>query len=804
MGAPWRLPFGVSGPIDKFGFGWRATFVVPGTGHEGQVHYTPGTALHATWESILTFPRFVFVAPVVLLLAGYVVARKWRDARVRLLVAMIATLVVAYFFWWGVANAVEFRLYESLGPFYHYLAVGPLAVLAAWGLSLLRPTPVLVAVLAIIGIAWTVPVTTDVLHDARRDGNARAAELALTDAPGRRLVLQDPMFPRDPYVRVANDPDLDGTRVVGIDIPGRRLDAIEQFPGRAAYLVRGFHPAGEPFSRIRREQVRLDIVEGARVSITSTGDPPAGRTATSYLRIGEERTDDAGRDSDVDPAPPGSPHRHCAHRRRLPDRAGRVRRVPLRRPAHSRRHRPRAHPVRRLRRLRVPGRQDRGIAGGRLRSARGHGRVAMSDATRHRSQRGRHADQQRGLGRGAKPRVPVRRQRHSDHHRDEPDQPFDRPARAPEPHETDDAEHQGDDAGRRHEVLPVPAARLQLLPVDLVARIPQSPESGDTRRADHRQPRRVGAGIAQAFAPDLGRPLRLGQHRAALVANAHEVPRAQRVATVGLAAVRTRDCRRRRDVRDGRLVDALGVRARPMARRQPPTTLRRPQWPTTRRGTESRIARQATGSTTNGTSSTPSARVSAANPAIAPATIQSHTRCVRAAASAHSRVESASGTKSVSDIKDPSAASSSGLIATSAAASSATPSPAMRRPTSPVSATVAQPVTTPLTCAARIESPANTRTSARNAGYAGGHAAGRGPGCREHGRVRIGVVLPDHAAFEEVPGRVDAEMQVAEDDEVVRHPQDRRGHDHECKPDAEGARPPRRAGHGRGSYGDGP
>jgi hypothetical protein len=288
MGAPWRLPFGVSGPIDKFGFGWRATFVVPGTGHDGQVHYTPGTALHATWESILTFPRFVFVAPVVLLLAGYAIARKWRDARVRLLVAMIATLVVAYFFWWGVANAVEFRLYESLGPFYHYLALGPLAVLAAWGLSLLRPTPALVAVLVVIGLAWTVPVTADVLHDARRDGNARAAELALTDAPGRRLVLQDPQFPRDPYVRVADDPDLDGTRVVGIDIPGRRLDAVEQFPDRAAFLVRGFHPAGDPFSPIRREQVSLEIVEGARISITSNGNPPAGGTVTSYLRIGDE------------------------------------------------------------------------------------------------------------------------------------------------------------------------------------------------------------------------------------------------------------------------------------------------------------------------------------------------------------------------------------------------------------------------------------------------------------------------------------------------------------------------------------
>ncbi len=307
MGAPWRLPFGVSGPIDTFGFGWRATFVVPGTGHDGQVHYTPGRAVHATWESILTFPRFVFMAPVVLLLAGYVIARKWRDARVRLLVAMIATLVVAYFFWWGVANAVEFRLYDSLGPFYHYLALGPLAVLAAWGLSLLRPAPALVAVLAIVGLAWTVPVTADVLHDARRDGKARAAELALTDAPGRRLVLQDPMFPRDPYVRVANDPNLDGARVVGIDIPGRRLDAVEQFPDRKAYLVRGFHTSANPFGPVRREQVQLRIVHGARISITSTGNPPAGRSTTSYLRIGQEEQTTPGATATWTLLPPDLP-----------------------------------------------------------------------------------------------------------------------------------------------------------------------------------------------------------------------------------------------------------------------------------------------------------------------------------------------------------------------------------------------------------------------------------------------------------------------------------------------------------------
>ena len=142
--------------------------------------------------------------------------------------------------------------------------------------------------LAIIGLAWSVPVTATVLHDARRDGDTRAAELALTDAPGRRLVLQDPQFPRDPYVRVANDPDLDGTRVVGIDIPGRRLDAVEQFPGRAAYLVRGLRASGDLFGPIQRQQVPLHVVEGARIGIVSTGKPPAGRDVTSYLRIGDD------------------------------------------------------------------------------------------------------------------------------------------------------------------------------------------------------------------------------------------------------------------------------------------------------------------------------------------------------------------------------------------------------------------------------------------------------------------------------------------------------------------------------------
>jgi len=286
-GAPWKLPFGVSGPIDRFGFGWRASFVVPGSGREGQVHYTVGRALGGMWDSLSAFPRFVVATPVLLLLAIFVVVRQRRDPRVWLLVGMIATLIVGYLSWWGVVNAVEFDLTRSLGPFYHYLALGPLAVLAAWGLVQVRWTTATIAALAVLAIVWTVPATWIVLHDARDAGQARAAEVALTDAPGPRLVLEDPLFPGDPYVRIANDAALSGRRVVGIDIPGHRLDAVERFPDRAAYLVRGFHRAGDIVGPIQREQVPLEIVDGDRVQETAALAPPADRLATAYLRIGE-------------------------------------------------------------------------------------------------------------------------------------------------------------------------------------------------------------------------------------------------------------------------------------------------------------------------------------------------------------------------------------------------------------------------------------------------------------------------------------------------------------------------------------
>jgi hypothetical protein len=287
MGAPWKLPFGTSGPIDRFGFGWRASFVVPGSGREWQVHYTVGRALGGMWDSLFAFPRFVVATPVLLLLAVIVAVRQRRDPRVWLLIGMIATLIVGYLSWWGVVNAVDYDLPRSLGPFYHYLALGPLAVLGAWGLVQLQWTRATIIGLAVLAIGWTVPATWIVLHDARDAGQARAAEVALTDAPGRRLVLEDPLFPGDPYARIANDAALSGRRLVGIDVPRRRLDAVERFPDRAAYLVRGFRRAGDIIGPVQREQVPLELVDGDQVQVTASLAPPADRAATAYLRIGE-------------------------------------------------------------------------------------------------------------------------------------------------------------------------------------------------------------------------------------------------------------------------------------------------------------------------------------------------------------------------------------------------------------------------------------------------------------------------------------------------------------------------------------
>ncbi len=287
MGAPWRMPFNVSGPIDRFGFGWRASFVVPGTGHAGQVHYTIGRAVTTLVDSVGALPRFVCAAPIVFGLAIWVSARARRDTRVQLLVAMIATTLFAYLFWWGTANAVAFGLHEVLGPFYHYAVLAPIVVLAARGAVLLAERRGRAAVVAVLAIAWMVPASAVAVRNTRVAGRVRTEHLALADAPGRSMVLMEPRFRGEPYTPLVNDVELTGNRIVAIDIPRERLALIDRFPDRDAYLIRFVHGPGDPFGPAYPQQVRLSVVAADAVEISESAVIAPGREARAYIHIGD-------------------------------------------------------------------------------------------------------------------------------------------------------------------------------------------------------------------------------------------------------------------------------------------------------------------------------------------------------------------------------------------------------------------------------------------------------------------------------------------------------------------------------------
>ena len=209
MGGVTRLAYNVTGPADTFGFGWRASFEAPGGGHAGQIDYTVGRAFstlgHSVRRAAARSSRSRRPSPCSWRVCVW---SRRRDARAWLLVAMVAVVVVGYFFWWGVANSYAFGLDRSLGPFYYYPLLAPLCVLAAWG-------------------AVSVPGSRASRRDARRGrcrvgwrrvddgaarrardaGKGRSAEVHALEAPAPApsLVLEAPQFPNDPYLRVATD-----------------------------------------------------------------------------------------------------------------------------------------------------------------------------------------------------------------------------------------------------------------------------------------------------------------------------------------------------------------------------------------------------------------------------------------------------------------------------------------------------------------------------------------------------------------------------------------------------------------------
>ena len=287
MGSVTRLAFGVTGPVDSFGFGWHASFYVPGTGHAGQIDYTIGRAFTTLRETLAVWPKFIALAPAVLACAGLALWRQRRDARVWLLAAMIGIVVVGYFVWWGTANAIHFRLYKYLGPFYEYAALAPLCVAAAWGACSLRTNRSRIALL-LLGVMWAGAAAVISLSDAADAGRARSAEVALFAGHDTRLILDAPIFPSDPYVRYANRAALDGPLVVGNDIEGLRLATVDRFPGHALYAIRRYRHAFDDFGPTIVDRVPLHVLHASALSVRVHAAPRPDLVATAFLAVGAE------------------------------------------------------------------------------------------------------------------------------------------------------------------------------------------------------------------------------------------------------------------------------------------------------------------------------------------------------------------------------------------------------------------------------------------------------------------------------------------------------------------------------------
>ena len=289
-GSVLRLAFVSTGSSDRFLFGWRASFVLPGTGHSGQIDYTVARAWSTLLHDAALMPRFIAFAPLVLLCAGAAVVARRRDPRTWLLVAMIATVAGGYFFWWATANAAHFGIDRSLGPFYDYAVLPPICVLAARGATSIRLRARTIAAVAAVAIVWSGVASTVVLADAWHQGRVRSAEVDETELASSRptLVLDPPAFPGDPYLRFATDAKLTARHLVGLDVPSQRLEVVNRFPNRQIYLVRTYHRFGDPFGPMIRDRVRLVLLRGSSVTIGIHAEEVDARAGTAYLRIGNE------------------------------------------------------------------------------------------------------------------------------------------------------------------------------------------------------------------------------------------------------------------------------------------------------------------------------------------------------------------------------------------------------------------------------------------------------------------------------------------------------------------------------------
>ncbi len=283
------LAFSLVAPKDSFGFGGRSSLANPDL--TDLYDFTPGEA----WRTFLAFSASLtdwLPGGLLALALAYVGFRAVRERSVRwLLVAQGLIFPLAYFVWWGAANAWAYRLHLLIGPIYWFPILATVAVLAGAAvdrLALDRPGPLrrvpaaAIPAAIVIGLLLVSGLTSsDTRRDLKiaREGQAREMDTVRASTDGRSLAVAAPNFDSDQYVPVEVPAELDGDHLVAMDptLGAGRFELMDRFPGRSYSDVIRRHPLGKPFdtpARIRRE---LSITSGPTVTLAADTSYP-GKT----------------------------------------------------------------------------------------------------------------------------------------------------------------------------------------------------------------------------------------------------------------------------------------------------------------------------------------------------------------------------------------------------------------------------------------------------------------------------------------------------------------------------------------------